>query len=467
MKRSFLLSLGFLLLLLLLSHLTACQPGSFRENPNTGPLGPQSSKGRGEQRVLMAAVRFHDVEPGFSLDRIRKKVVDDLDQYVREQSYGRAWVKADFRGWVNLPDPVSAYNVSPYNFQVDRKRVRKLIEDTMSALEGQVEFSSYDHILIIPGATTQPGKGYGMLCYCANPGMLSGVRADPAFLTLKSGSGKEFGGGVFVGAENAHLGMFAHDFFHALGGVQGKKRLAPCLYDYERQSDASRSPTPEHHAIYIGPWDIMSEHFVKRNEPPPGVCSFTKIRLGWISPGETVCLNAGETSCTFLSPLESRDENHPLVVRIALGGGRHYLLENRQRIGSDRVLQDSGLLILRVDPELPEGSGTVRIMSADPGDPRFQRPAYRLEEGGKNLFEDRKNNVAVIPLWGEGDRLGVLVTTPEKSREALGAALKIHKARDGVSGQRGQGAKLLEQATLAFQRFDFQTAARLADRAAK
>jgi hypothetical protein len=74
-----------------------------------------------------------------------------------------------------------------------------------------------------------PGKGYGMICYCANPGMLSGVtkRYVPRYETLRSRGGKEFRGGIFVGAENAHLGMFAHDYFHALAGIHEGKRLAP------------------------------------------------------------------------------------------------------------------------------------------------------------------------------------------------------------------------------------------------
>jgi len=175
----------------------------------------------------MAVVRFPDVEPSLSLDRVKKRVVQELDQYVREQSYGLAWVKADFRGWVRLPDSLERYRVSPFNFQVERSRVRKLVEDTMTALEKAVDFSAYDHLLIIPGVKTTPGKGYGMICYCANPGMLTGVRFEPAFVKLRSAGGKEFRGGVFVGAENATLGMFAHDFFHALGGVQGRKRLVP------------------------------------------------------------------------------------------------------------------------------------------------------------------------------------------------------------------------------------------------
>jgi len=190
-------------------------------------LGPQSDQAKGELRVLAVAVRFPDATPSFNLDNIRKRAVDDLDRYVREQSYGRAWLKADFRGWVDLPDSLSLYKVSPYNFKVDRARVRKLIEDTMTGLEKDVDFSRYQHILIIPGVRTMPGQGYGMLCYCANPGMLTGVKGKLAYATVRSRGGQEFGGGIYMGCENAHLGMFAHDFFHALGGIDAGKRRVP------------------------------------------------------------------------------------------------------------------------------------------------------------------------------------------------------------------------------------------------
>jgi M6 family metalloprotease-like protein len=211
----------------LLLPLLACAGVQHKSREEDLLLGPQSKLARGEQRVLMAAVRFPDVEPSFPLERIRKKVVGDLNEYVKEQSYGLTWVNADFRGWVKLPDPISEYKISPYNFKVDRTRIRKLVEDTMTALEKDVDFSRYQHILIIPGAHTTPGKGYGMICYCANPGMLTGVKGKLDFATLRSKGGKEFRDGVFVGAENAHLGMFAHDFFHALGGIHEKRRLVP------------------------------------------------------------------------------------------------------------------------------------------------------------------------------------------------------------------------------------------------
>jgi hypothetical protein len=190
-------------------------------------LGPQSQRAKGEQRVLMVAVRFPDVEPRFSLNAIKKKVTVDLNDYVKDQSYGQTWINPQFMGWVSLPDPLSQYRISPNNFDVDRRRVRKLIEDTMSQVESKVDFKKLDHMLIIPGAFTTPGKGYGMMCYCGNPGMLTGVRGEPRFVTLRSRGGQQFSGGVFVGTENSPLGFFAHDFFHALGGVYQNKRLMP------------------------------------------------------------------------------------------------------------------------------------------------------------------------------------------------------------------------------------------------
>ena len=190
-------------------------------------MGPQSQQAQGEIRLLVVPVRFPDVDPRLSLRQIEAKAVTRLNDYVKAQSYGLAWIKAHLAGWVSLPDSIAQYRVSSSNFKVDRNRVRKLIEDAMTGLERDVDFSAYQHMLIVPGVFTQSDKGYGMVCYCANPGMLTGVRRDPGYVTLRSKGGKEFSGGVFVGTENAHIGMFAHDFFHALGGVYRNQRLVP------------------------------------------------------------------------------------------------------------------------------------------------------------------------------------------------------------------------------------------------
>lgn len=109
----------------------------------------------------------------------------------------------------------------------------------------------------------------------------------------------------------------------------------------------------------MGPWDIMSQHFVKKGESPPGLSSFTKIRLGWIGKQQVQFVKPGETSLALLSPLSKGGD--VLVVKIPVDESSHYLIENRQPIGFDRTLPDSGILILEVHPHARDGTGVVKV----------------------------------------------------------------------------------------------------------
>ncbi|MDI6755880.1 MAG: hypothetical protein QME78_15975 [Thermodesulfobacteriota bacterium] len=425
-------------------------------------LGPQSQQAKGEQRVLMVAVRFPYVGPTIPLGEIRRTVVTELDKYVREQSYGSTWIKPDFRGWVKLPDGLSKYRIRHEYGKIDTGKIRKLIEDTMTTIENEVDFSQYQHMLIIPGAAvTGPGTGYGAPCYCANPGMLSGVTKSyhPGYATLKSKGGKTFQGGIFVGVENAHLGMFAHDFFHALGGLHMNRPLVPCLYDHQLQPETARIGSLSHHAVFMGPWDIMSMHYYKRKEPPVGISSFTKIRLGWISPDQVAFVRPGETTCAFLTPLATK--GNTLVVKIPLGRGNYYLVENRRPIGFDQILPDSGILILKVISALPSGSGPVRVRNADPDSSNFSHATFKLDYPNRNLFVDEENNIAVIPLWSEEEKQGVLVTTAQKRSEALAAALALQKIQQNRL-QINEQKQLLERYHESFKEFEFTNCSRIA-----
>jgi hypothetical protein len=105
-------------------------------------------------------------------------------------------------------------------------------------------------------------------------------------------------------------------------------------------------------------------------------------------------------------------------------------------------------------------------MDADPQSPHFSRATYKLNEGGRGLFADKKNNVAIIPLWTESDRLGVLITTPEKSNDALDAALKIQKLWVRFPELKGKDRdQVLKECLAAFMRFDFKGSLHLAQKA--
>lgn len=459
-----------IILLLLIQLLTVPPAKGAKEDPI---LGPQSEQARGEQHVLMAAVRFPDVEPTSSLDQLQRRAVQGLNKYIQNQSYGLTWIKADFRGWVKLQDSISKYKLSPYNYQVDERRIKKFIEDTMTAIEKETDFSRYQHIVIIPGTLTRPGVGYGMGSLCANPGMLTrigtvgdrgikpGRNPYRSYATLKAKGGQKFSGGIFIAAENCHLGNFAYEFIYCLGGLHEDKRIVPCQYDFDRQSDPSVPRGHDQYAIYTGPWDIMSEVFINRAEPPQGLSSITKIRLGWISSEQVVLVKPGDTAYALLSPLARK--GNTLAVKIPLKGGVYYLAENRQPKGCDRVLPDSGILVLKVDLSIPEGNGPIRVMDADTKSPHFSRATYRLDREDRNLFIDKENEVAIIPLWAEGDSLGVLVTTPEKSSDALKAASMVQRLLQRFPQPREKEKNaVIEECIASFRRFDFKNCYQLA-----
>ena len=205
----------------------------------------------------MVVVRFPDTQPSKDLAEVRKRVVFGLNNYVKEQSYGLASITPEFRGWVTLPDPLAAYAVSPYNFNVDRNRVRKLIE-------------------------------------------------------------------------------------------------------------------------------------------------------------------------------------------------------NRQPVGFDRVLPDSGILILKVNPDADEGFGTVELVNADPKATHFSRATFKFEELDRNRHVDTRNGIAILPLWKDKDAVSVLITTPGESEAALKAAQGIRKLMARPGNARGsEVATALEEALAAFRKFDF------------
>ena len=206
----------------------------------------------------------------------------------------------------------------------------------------------------------------------------------------------------------------------------------------------------------------MSSHYVKKDLPPPGTTSFTRIRLNWISPSQVVFVKPGQDRGAFLAPLEQGGRT--LAMKIPLPGGQYYLIEHRRRVGYDKVQTDEGILVLRVNPTATEGTGTVKVMDATPSAKNFSQATYRSDKAGRNLFVDKQNRIAVIPLWSQGDSLGVLVTTPAKSQDALQAS-KMIQTLWKKGAQRGENKPLVDDCLAAFKRYEFKRSAELAQQA--
>lgn len=351
----------------------------------------------GAQPVLVVALRFPDVAPRASLKQIEKKAAN-LASYIRLASYGRATLEPRVVGWYDLPAPIADYRVSPHNFQVDRNRVRRLVADAVGAARRDADPNAFAAVWLVLGAETRPGEGYGMIAYAANPGMLSMVRGGRAKMeSVTLAGGGDFAKPLIVSAENAHLGHVAHDLLHALGGASDGRRAVPDLYDFELQSNPPGGRLlPEIFAVHVGPWDIMSQHFIEWRRPPPQPSSFTRLQLGWIAPEQVVNVAPGESREVTLAPLATG--RSPLVVRIALAGGRYLLVENRQAIGGDAVLPTAGMLVLEVDPDKAEGAGMVRVADANPHIGRLYAAPFLPGLGERRSYQNSEAGVEITPL---------------------------------------------------------------------
>ncbi len=385
-------------LALLAAHSLA--PGQDSSGSASGGWRPE----RVEKGVVLL-VEFPDVSHSIDRDFVQMRFSRQLNGYVQEMSYNRVSLDVYVtERWYVLPSPVTRYKISPRNLEVDKARVRKLIDDALRAADKEVDFSKYSFVAIFLGAQQAE---YGMIGLCGYPGMLGWSSQDIPRTTR----GQPIHGGVAIFCYPAHLGTLFHDIAHILGGIQEGMRRVPCLYDHDLQ--ARPGPLRETFLgamINMGFWDPMSCHFIERGVAPPGLCSWTRMRLHWMDPEKIKVVRPGRSTEVLLGPLEE-GSSETLVIKIPVSGSTYYLVENRQAIGCDRVLPGRGVLILYADDRIPEcrhGRSPVRLMDADPSIPHLEGAAFDI--GKRGAFRDDRNRISIRLKEKIGDSYRVLIT---------------------------------------------------------
>jgi len=369
----------------------------FRTTPVITPTGAV-------EKGIIVLVEFPDVKHDVTRNFVTERFFDRLNRYVQEMSYGKVSIGGQVtEKWYRMPDSVSQYRISSRNLEVDKSRIRKLIDDSLNAVDRDVDFSQYSFTAIFMGARLQD---YGMIGLCGYPGMLGWSSGT----VLKTKSGQVVKGGVAIFSFQAHLGTLFHDVAHILGGVKDGKRVLPCLYDHDLQAKpGDMRQTFIDATINMGFWDPMSCHFYKRDRPPPGISSWTKMRLNWIDPSRVKVVKPGEKTQILLGPLEDKS-SEALVIKIPISETTYYLIENRQPIGFDKNLPGSGVLIMFADDRIPEcrhGKAPVKLIDADPKVPHLEGAAFGI--GKRDSFDDEKNGIHIRVLKKSGDAYKILI----------------------------------------------------------
>jgi len=357
------------------------------------------------EKGLIILVEFPDVRHDVKRNFVQERFSRGLNYYIKEMSYNKVSLEIDVtRKWNKMPDSISRYKISSRNLEVDKSRVRKLIDDALDAVDRDVDFSPYSFTAILMGAKL---TDYGMIGLCGYPGMLGWGSQD----ALKTKSGQVVKGGVAIFSFQAHLGTLFHDIAHILGGVKGGKRMVPCLYDHDLQ--AKPGPMRETFVdatINMGFWDPMSCHYYKRELPPPGISSWTKMRLNWMDPSKIKVVKPGDKAEVTLGPLQD-GSSEIVVVKIPLSETTYYLIENRQPVGFDKHLPGSGVLIMYADDTIAEcrhGKAPVKLVNADPSVPHLEGAAFDI--GKKDSFQDEKNGIRIQLKEKRGASYNILVS---------------------------------------------------------
>jgi M6 family metalloprotease-like protein len=147
------------------------------------------------------------------------------------------------------------------------------------------------------------------------------IDGDYAIEPELSGSGNS-------GNDIIKIGVFVHEFGHVFG--------LPDLYD----TDGSSEGLGNWCVMAGGSWGADGRHA----EYPSNFSAWCKEQLGWVTP--TIVTS-------FLKKRAIRhSEEFPEIYklwRLGSPGSEYFLVENRQRVKSDRYLMNTGLLIYHVD----------------------------------------------------------------------------------------------------------------------
>ncbi|HSP87941.1 MAG TPA: M6 family metalloprotease domain-containing protein, partial [Ignavibacteriaceae bacterium] len=150
------------------------------------------------------------------------------------------------------------------------------------------------------------------------------IDGDYAIQPERSGSSNSSGNLISIG-------VFAHEFGHIFG--------LPDLYDTDNSSEG------------LGNWCLMAGGAYGGNSStahtPVHMSAWCKKELGWVTP---INITSSMNSLSV-----SNVEENPLIYRMwknGTVGQQYFLIENRQKIGFDENLYDSGFLIFHVDDDM-------------------------------------------------------------------------------------------------------------------
>lgn len=307
----------------------------------------------GTLRIPVLPIRYADVPAPYAPELLAKRLFSTRQAdtmtfagYWREVSGGLLNVTGTVAPWLTLSKEARHYLSREQHGWGQFGRMVELRQEVLRSADESLDFAQFDNDGPdgIPDSADDDGfvdfVAFVYATACPGDGRTGAIwphrAAMPPFETndLSSrGQRMRIADYVILPAVDPqtcgplHIGVLAHETGHALG--------LPDLYDYDASSQG------------IGAWGLMGTGSHNARYSPAHLSAWEKEQLGWVNVRWLT--QSGQLE---LPPVEQGR----VVYRYDLPrrNGEYLLLENRQRVGSDRYLPGHGLLAWRIDPERGE-----------------------------------------------------------------------------------------------------------------
>jgi len=254
------------------------------------------------------------------------------DLYI-ENSYGQFMPHSTILGWFTAAEDYQTYgDGAPNGYQMVKQMIGQAIDDAESM---GVDWTMYDNDgdgyvdalnVLHAGQGAEEGNSNYIWSHKWNLGSQARYY-DGVVINNYTINPEKQAAGNGANPGMVHIGVLSHEFGHALG--------LPDLYDTDYTSSG------------IGSWGLMSGGSWGGNGSSPWYpahfCAWSKVHLGWVDP---IIVTEG----TLTIDLPNVEENPIIYKMFGTGSGSEYFLfENRQAIGFDQTIKNTGLLIWHID----------------------------------------------------------------------------------------------------------------------
>lgn len=300
----------------------------------------------GDRKGIVILVNYQDVKMkekhtnAVFTDMMNKEGFTDfgnassVHDYFKAQSYGQLDLTFDVVGPVTVSGNMADYGRNDI-YGSDGTTAAKMVYEACQLADQEVDFADYDwngdgeaeQVFVIfagyneaqGGPSTSIWPHEWCISYAGYYLTLDGVKINTYGCTseLTGSAGSSLDG----------IGTACHEFSHCLG--------LPDMYDTSGGN------------FGMGRWSIMDQGtYAGNGYAPVGYTSYERMFSGWLTPTELT------ENCFIENMKPLTDSPEAYIIYNEANRDEFYLLENRQKQGTDAELSGHGLLVLHVDYDM-------------------------------------------------------------------------------------------------------------------